>query len=84
MPWMIQQLHGYGTTEETRERTKYLVREGMKGYGETPAVLFAVDTPTHCGFDPDSPKAKGMLGLGGVNISTLDDIHTLLKDYDLP
>ncbi|HCX90837.1 MAG: methylmalonyl-CoA mutase [Deltaproteobacteria bacterium CG12_big_fil_rev_8_21_14_0_65_43_10] len=84
MPWMIQLLHGYGTGEETRERTKYLIREGMKGYGETPAVLFAVDTPTHCGFDPDSPKARGMVGLGGVNISTLDDIHTLLKDYDLP
>jgi methylmalonyl-CoA mutase N-terminal domain/subunit len=84
MPWMIQLLHGYGTGEETRERTKYLIREGMKGYGKTPAVLFAVDTPTHCGFDPDNPKARGMVGLGGVNISTLDDIDTLLKDYDLP
>ncbi|MFH1625979.1 MAG: acyl-CoA mutase large subunit family protein [Pseudomonadota bacterium] len=84
MPWMIQILHGYGTSEETSERTKYLVKEGMKGYGETPAVLFAVDTPTHCGFDPDNPKARGMVGLGGVNITTLDDIDTLLKDYDLP
>ena len=84
MPWMIQLLHGYGTGEETRERTKYLIREGMKGYGDTPAVLFAVDTPTHCGFDPDDPKSRGMIGLGGVNISTMDDIHALLKDYDLP
>ncbi|MDO8784663.1 MAG: acyl-CoA mutase large subunit family protein [Syntrophales bacterium] len=84
MPWMIQMLHGYGTGEETRERTKYLVKEGMKGYGEQPAVLFAVDTPTHCGFDPDDPKARGMIGLGGVNITTLEDIDTLLKDYDLP
>ncbi|MDI6776020.1 MAG: acyl-CoA mutase large subunit family protein [Syntrophales bacterium] len=84
MPWMIQLLHGYGTSEETRERTKYLVKEGMKGYGEQPAVLFAVDTPTHCGFDPDNPRARGMIGLGGVNITTLEDIDTLLKDYDLP
>ena len=84
MPWMIQILHGWGTTDETRERTKYLTKEGMKGYGDTPAVLFAVDTPTHCGFDPDDPKSRGMIGLGGVNISTMDDIHSLLKDYDLP
>ncbi|MDY6968948.1 MAG: methylmalonyl-CoA mutase family protein [Spirochaetota bacterium] len=84
MPWMIQLLHGYGTSEETRNRTKYLIKEGMKGYGEQAAVLFAVDTPTHCGYDPDSPKAKGMIGLGGCNISTLDDIHGLLVDYDLP
>ena len=83
MPWMIQILHGYGTGEETRERTKYLVREGMKGYGSQSAVLFAVDTPTHCGFDPDNPNSRGMIGLGGVNISTMDDIDVLLKDYDL-
>jgi len=84
MPWMMQLLHGFGTSEETRERTKYLIKEGMKGYGEQPAVLFAVDTPTHCGFDPDDPRAQGMIGLGGVNITTLKDIDTLLKDYDLP
>lgn len=84
MPWMIQLLHGYGTGEETKERTKYLIKEGMKGYGEQPAVLFAVDTPTHCGFDPDDPRARGMIGLGGVNITTLEDIDTLLREYDLP
>ncbi|OIP92358.1 MAG: hypothetical protein AUK24_01665 [Syntrophaceae bacterium CG2_30_49_12] len=84
MPWMIQLLHGYGTGEETKERTQYLIKEGMKGYGEQPAVLFAVDTPTHCGFDPDDERSRGMIGLGGVNITTLEDIDTLLKDYDLP
>ncbi len=84
MPWMIQQLHGYGTGEETKERTKYLIRQGMKGYGKQAAVLFAVDTPTHCGFDPDDPRSRGMIGLGGVNISTLGDIDVLLRDYDLP
>ena len=29
-PWMIQILHGYGTSEETRQRTDFLLKEGMK------------------------------------------------------
>ncbi|MEW6034577.1 MAG: acyl-CoA mutase large subunit family protein [Chloroflexota bacterium] len=83
MPWMIQMLHGYGTSEETRERTEFLIREGMTGYGGQKVVLIQVDPPTTCGYDPDAPRVKGMVGLTGASISTLEDLHTLLSGYDL-
>ena len=83
-PWMIQMLHGFGTSEETKERTQFLLKEGMRGYKEKQAVvLVQVDPPTTVGMDPDDHRAFGSVGLGGVSISTLDDIDNLLKDHDL-
>jgi methylmalonyl-CoA mutase N-terminal domain/subunit len=84
MPWMVQMLHGYGTSEETRERTDFLLKEGMRGYRKTqPVVLIEVDPVTTVGLDPDDPEAFGAVGLGGPSISTLDDLHNLLKGHDL-
>ena len=83
-PWMIQMLHGYGTSGETRKRTDFLIKEGMKGYGEQTVALIQVDPPTTCGFDPDDSQARGTVGLGGASISTLEDIDNLLGGYDLP
>lgn len=83
-PWMIQMLHGYGTSEETRRRTDFLLKEGMRGYGEEQAVaLIQIDPPTTVGLDPDDPKALGAVGLGGASISTLEDLDNLLQGYDL-
>jgi methylmalonyl-CoA mutase, N-terminal domain len=83
-PWMIQMLHGYGTSDETRSRTEFLLKEGMRGYGkENPVVLIEVDAPTTVGLDPDDPLAFGAVGLGGPSVSTLEDLDHLLKGYDL-
>ncbi len=82
-PWMIQMLHGYGTSEETRQRTDFLLKEGMKGYGEQAVALIQVDPPTTCGYDPDDPEAKSVVGRGGASLPTLDDIDTILKGHDL-
>lgn len=84
MPWMIQMLHGYGTSEDTRRRTEFLLKEGMRGYREEqPVILIEVDAPTHVGLDPDDPQAFGAIGLGGPSISTLEDLDNLLQGYDL-
>lgn len=83
MPWMIQILHGYGTSEETKERTDYLLKEGMKGFREQPVVLVDVDPATHCGFEPDDPCVRGTVGLGGVTLHTLDDFASLLRGHEL-
>ncbi len=84
MPWMIQMLHGYGTSEETRQRTEFLLKEGMRGYREEqPIILIEVDAPTTVGLDPDDPKAFGAIGLGGPSVCTLEDLDNLLKGYDL-
>lgn len=83
-PWMIQMLHGYGTSEETKKRTEFLIKEGMRGYEEQQAVaLLQVDPPTTCGYDPDDPRARGTVGLTGVSISTMEDLDILLGQYDL-
>ena len=83
-PWMIQMLHGYGTSEETRHRTEFLLKEGMRGYGEQQAVvLLQVDPPTTVGLDPDDPKAFGAVGMGGASVCTLQDLDDLLRDHDL-
>ena len=84
VPWMIQMLHGYGTSEETRHRTEFLLKEGMRGYGEGQTViLIEVDAPTTVGLDPDDPKAFGAVGLGGPSVCTIEDLDNLLKGYDL-
>lgn len=84
VPWMIQMLHGFGTSEDTRRRTDFLLKEGMRGYKEGQhIVLVQVDPPTTVGIDPDDRKAFGAVGLGGVNISTLEDLDNLLRGYDL-
>ena len=84
MPWMIQMLHGYGTSEETRHRTDFLLKEGMRGFKEEqPVILIEVDPPTTVGFDPDDPRAFGAVGLGGPSVSTLEDLDNLLKGHDL-
>jgi methylmalonyl-CoA mutase N-terminal domain/subunit len=83
-PWMIQMLHGYGTSDETRGRTEFLLKEGMRGYGEdNPVILIEVDAPTTVGLDPDDPLAFGAVGLGGPSVTTLEDLDRLLGGYDL-
>ena len=84
MPWMIQMLHGYGTSKETRDRTDFLLKEGMRGYREGyPVVLIEVDPATTVGLDPDDPMAFGAVGLGGPSISTLEDLDNLLEGHNL-
>ena len=84
MTWMIQMLHGYGTSEETRHRTEFLLKEGMRGYREEqPVILIEVDPVTTVGLDPDDPMAFGAVALGGTSISTLEDLDNLLKGHDL-
>ena len=83
-PWMIQMLHGYGTSEETKKRTDFLLKEGMSGYGGQKVALIQIDPPTTCGYEPDDPKVKYAVGLSGTSISTLGDLDQLLGEYDLP
>jgi len=82
-PWMIQMIHGYGTSEETKKRTEYLLKEGMAYYGGQAVALVQVDPPTTCGFEPDDPHVRYAVGLTGASISTLDDLDDLLGGYDL-
>ncbi|GAF92287.1 unnamed protein product, partial [marine sediment metagenome] len=69
---------------ETRRRTDFLLKEGMRGYREKqPVVLIEVDPPTTVGLDPDDPEAFGAVGLGGPSISTVADLDNILKGHNL-
>lgn len=82
-PWMMQQVLGAGQGEHTREIMDRLLAEGMEGYFGHPVFNVVFDNPTKGGIDPDMPESKGHVGVGGMNLSHLDDIRRLVKDLPL-
>ena len=82
-PWMMQQVLGAGTSDETREIMDRLVAEGMEGYFGHPVFNVVFDNPTKGADDPDRPEAKGHVGVGGMNLSNLDDLRRLVAGLPL-
>lgn len=82
-PWMMQQVLGAGLAEHTREIMDRLVAEGMEGYFGHPVFNVVFDNPTKGGIDPDQPEARGHVGIGGMNLSHLDDIRRLVDGLPL-
>ena len=79
--WQTQQIVGFGTAEETRDRLLYVLREGQSGHRA--AVLNVVfDQPTLNGLDSDHPLAQGAVGKGGVAVDSLGDMATLIEPFD--
>jgi len=82
-PWVNQMSLGYGLPEQTRERMDMLKEAGMKGYFGAQSYNLPHDLVSKAGLDPDSPEAKGLVGRGGVNISTIDDLDRIFHDLPL-
>ena len=82
-PWVMQQIHGHGLPEHCRERMDYLAKLGLTGYGEMRSYNLVFDHVCKFGYDPDNPEAGDLVGLVGVNMSTLDDYDRLLHGLDL-
>jgi methylmalonyl-CoA mutase, N-terminal domain len=76
-PWTMRQYAGFGTAEETNERYRYLLGQGVAG------LSVAFDLPTQLGLDPDAPEARGEVGRVGVSIATVDDMRTLFDAIPL-
>ena len=75
--WTMRMFAGFGTPEQTNERFKYLLREGQTG------LSTAFDFPTLMGYDSDSPRALGEVGMCGVAVDTLRDMEVLYGDIPL-
>jgi len=75
--WTMRQYAGFGSTEETNERFRYLLKQGQTG------LSVAFDLPTQLGLDSDDPLAEGEVGRTGVAISTLRDMNSLFDSIDL-
>jgi methylmalonyl-CoA mutase N-terminal domain/subunit len=75
--WTMRMFAGFGTPEQTNERFKYLLAQGQTG------LSTAFDFPTLMGYDSDSPRALGEVGMCGVAVDTLRDMEVLFQDIPL-
>src|SRR3989440_7929838 len=71
--WTMRQFAGFGTSEETNERFRYLLEHGQTG------LSTAFDMPSLMGHDSDHPRSLGEVGREGTAIATLDDMETLFS-----
>jgi methylmalonyl-CoA mutase N-terminal domain/subunit len=75
--WTMRQFAGFGTSEETNERFRYLLDHGQTG------LSTAFDMPSLMGHDSDHPRSLGEVGREGTAVDTLDDMQTLFSGIDL-
>jgi len=75
--WTMRMFAGFGTPEQTNQRFKYLLAQGQTG------LSTAFDFPTLMGYDSDSPRALGEVGMCGVAVDTLRDMEVLFQDIPL-
>jgi methylmalonyl-CoA mutase N-terminal domain/subunit len=75
--WTMRMFAGFGTCEQTNLRFKYLLSQGQTG------LSTAFDFPTLMGYDSDSPRARGEVGMCGVAVDTLSDMQILFADIPL-
>ena len=75
--WTMRMFAGFGTPEQTNERFKYLLAQGQTG------LSTAFDFPTLMGYDSDSQRAIGEVGMCGVAVDTLRDMEVLFADIPL-
>jgi methylmalonyl-CoA mutase N-terminal domain/subunit len=75
--WTMRQFSGFGTSEDTNQRFKYLLDHGQTG------LSVAFHLPTLMGLDSDHPMSAGEVGKCGVAIDSLDDMETLFKGIPL-
>jgi methylmalonyl-CoA mutase N-terminal domain/subunit len=75
--WTMRQFAGFGTPKQTNERFRYLLSQGQTG------LSTAFDFPTLMGYDSDSPRALGEVGMCGVAVDTLADMEVLFDQIPL-
>ena len=75
--WTMRQFAGFGTSEETNERFRYLLDHGQTG------LSTAFDMPTLMGYDSDHPRSLGEVGREGVAVDSLEDVETLFAGIPL-
>jgi methylmalonyl-CoA mutase N-terminal domain/subunit len=75
--WTFRQYAGFGTTDETNERFRYLLDRGQTG------LSVAFDLPTQMGYDSDNAICAGEVGKAGVAIDSVEDVERLFADIPL-
>ena len=75
--WTMRQYAGFSTAEESNQRYRYLLSQGVSG------LSVAFDLPTQIGYDSDHPLAEGEVGKVGVAIDSLEDMAALFEGIHL-
>ncbi len=75
--WTMRQYAGFGSAEESNQRYKFLLSQGITG------LSVAFDLPTQMGMDSDHPLAAGEVGRVGVAIDSLADMQVLFDGIRL-
>jgi methylmalonyl-CoA mutase N-terminal domain/subunit len=75
--WTMRMFAGFGTPRQTNERFRYLLEQGQTG------LSTAFDFPTLMGYDSDSPRSLGEVGMVGVAVDTLRDMEILFDRIPL-
>ncbi len=75
--WTMRQFAGFGGSEETNERFKFLLANGMTG------LSVAFHLPTLYGRESTHPMSLGEVGKLGVAIDTLRDMEILFDGIPL-
>ncbi len=76
-PWTIRQYAGFSTAEDSNAFYKKNLAAGQKG------LSIAFDLATHRGYDSNHPRVKGDVGMAGVAIDTVQDMHILFDGIPL-
>ncbi|MCP4581685.1 MAG: methylmalonyl-CoA mutase family protein [candidate division Zixibacteria bacterium] len=75
--WTMRQFSGFGTPKQTNERYHYLLERGQTG------LSVAFDLPTLMGYDSDSDRSAGEIGVCGVAVDTLKDMEIIFDGISL-
>ena len=76
-PWTIRQYAGFSTAEESNAFYRRNLAGGQKG------LSIAFDLATHRGYDSDHPRVTGDVGMAGVAIDSILDMHQLFDGIPL-
>lgn len=72
-----RQLTGHGSPKDTNEKMRFMLDNGATGLN----ILF--DIPTIQMYDSDDKFSIGQVGLSGVSIDSIEDMHILFKNIKI-
>src|SRR5258708_17272145 len=75
--WTVRQYAGFGTAEESNQRYRYLLSQGITG------LSVAFDLPTQMGMDSDHRLAAVQVGRVGDAICSLADMERVFDGIKL-
>ncbi len=82
--WMKRQPMGFGSSEQTAERYKALIKKGgQAGYEGSPAITLLFDMPTNYCYDSDNPISRYQVGTVGLPVDHIEDMIDLMKGFPM-